>query len=627
MKRQLRAFGAALIFAVLCVSFLSAAGIAYAGTFTIADDFSADSGLWSYVGSAYRDAGAGNVVLTQNNNAQVGVLWLRDREIRDRKFTVEFSYLAGGGTGADGIVLMFYKNKNYSPGGGGVIGFIGGDLIPVAGYGVEFDNHYNYEHYGMDPSGRHIAVIKDRANNHLKYVNTDVVEDNRWHQARVVVDNRNITVFVDGNKMLEYVSPGDLDRTFGGLGFSGATGAFNHWHRIDNVRITLADEVAPSTNIDLEGITGNNGWFRSDVVATLNAEDGDGSGVSRTEYSFDGTNWITYTGPFTIAVEGLTTVYYRSIDKAGNVEATKSAVVLIDKTPPEITGAPTTAPNGNGWYNTGVVIHFEASDDVSGIASVTPDVLLTTEGEGLEVTGTAADRAGNTASCTVGGINIDLTAPSAAANPPGGTYSGAQSIALATSEPATFYYTTDGSEPGEESPVYEGPLEIAADTVFKFFAVDRAGNRSQIYTESYTILPLLNLKWYIYGCKQLDTGLDWTCDSDFGGITQTAADLASTTIVREDGDGDGMYDRAEITVQGGYPGYYNKIVLDVKNTGTEPIPLEQVKIANGNPEELELRLLESPASSIAPGRRKAIGIALRVKDGAAPGLFTFTVSL
>lgn len=122
----MRAFGAALIFAVLCVSFLSAAGIAYAGTFTIADDFSADSGLWSYVGSAYRDAGAGNVVLTQNNNAQVGVLWLRDREIRDRKFTVEFSYLAGGGTGADGIVLMFYKNKNYSPGGGGVIGFIGG---------------------------------------------------------------------------------------------------------------------------------------------------------------------------------------------------------------------------------------------------------------------------------------------------------------------------------------------------------------------------------------------------------------------------------------------------------------------------------------------------------------------
>lgn len=625
MKRQLRAFGAALIFAVLCIGFLSAAGIASAGTFTIEDDFSVDSGLWSYVGSAYRDAGAGNVVLTQNQNAQVGVLWLRDREIRDNKLTVEFSYLAGGGTGADGIVSMFYKNKNYSPGGGGVIGFIGADLKPVAGYGVEFDNHYNYEHYGMDPSWRHIAVVKDRANNHLKYVDTGVVEDNKWHHARIVVDNRTITVFVDGNKMLEYVSPGDLDRTFGGLGFSGATGAFNHWHRIDNVRITLDDGAAPATSIDLRGTPGANGWFRSDVMATLRAEDGDGSGISRTEYSFDGANWSTYTGPFTIAVEGRTTVYYRSIDKAGNVEATKSAEVLIDKTPPAITGAPTTAPNENGWYNAGVVIHFTATDDISGIASVTPDVTVSTEGENLQVTGTATDRAGNAASCTVGGINIDWTAPTVAAQPPGGTYSGAQTVALAAPEPATVYYTTDGSEPGEESPVYEGPLEIAADTVLKFFAVDRAGNRSQVYTENYTILPLL--KWYIYGCKQLDTGLDWTCDPDFGSITQTATDLASTTIVREDGDGDGMYDRAVITVRGGYPAYYNKIVLDVKNTGTEPIPLEQVKIANNNPDELELRLLESTASSIGPGRRKAIGIALRVKEGAVPGEFTFTVSL
>ncbi len=37
-------------------------------------------------------------------------------------------------------------------------------------------------------------------------------------------------------------------------------------------------------------------------------------------------------------------------------------------TPPVITGAPTTPANGYGWYKTNVVVHFEASDPVSGVA-------------------------------------------------------------------------------------------------------------------------------------------------------------------------------------------------------------------------------------------------------------------
>lgn len=145
-------------------------------------------------------------------------------------------------------------------------------------------------------------------------------------------------------------------------------------------------------------------------------------------------------------------------------------------------------------------------------------------------------------------------------------------------------------------------------------------------TAEVTITEVL-AKWYIYGCKQQDTGNDWICAPGFLNITQTGDDLASTTIIRSDTNGDGDDDSAEITVNDGYGGYYNSIVLDVKNTGPEPLQMDQVILTNNNPDELELLLKESLNAVIKPGRRKAIGIALRVNDGILPGDFSFTVSL
>ncbi len=83
----------------------------------------------------------------------------------------------------------------------------------------------------------------------------------------------------------------------------------------------------------------------------------------------------------------------------------------MDVTPPTITGYAMTEPNANGWYNQDVVIHFETTDAESGIESVTSDVTISTEGANQSVTGTATDKAGNTASFTVGNINIDKTSP------------------------------------------------------------------------------------------------------------------------------------------------------------------------------------------------------------------------
>lgn len=91
-----------------------------------------------------------------------------------------------------------------------------------------------------------------------------------------------------------------------------------------------------------------------------------------------------------------------------------------DTTPPTITATVTPEANENGWHNTDVTVHFDATDD-SGIkpGSVTPDVIFSAEGEDQSVIGGAEDNAGNKNSFTVGNINIDKTAPVTEATPIG----------------------------------------------------------------------------------------------------------------------------------------------------------------------------------------------------------------
>jgi outer membrane protein assembly factor BamB len=224
------------------------------------DNFSTDSGEWTYVetvynvytgekcpGSAYRDPGNEYLVLT-NSGYQAGVIWF-NRDISS-PFTAEFRYKAGSGTGADGLAFMFYKQKDYDPYNGGCLGFTtppGGSSssTPVPGYGIEFDNFNNGFDGGEgqfdDPSGNHIAIIKDSVDNHIKYVDDPRTEDDQWHNVKIIVGNSTIEVYVDSELLLRW--EGKIDRTYGGFGFSGATGYYDFWHIIDDVSIVLGETI------------------------------------------------------------------------------------------------------------------------------------------------------------------------------------------------------------------------------------------------------------------------------------------------------------------------------------------------------------------------------------------------
>src|SRR5437763_2202439 len=89
----------------------------------------------------------------------------------------------------------------------------------------------------------------------------------------------------------------------------------------------------------------------------------------------------------------------------------------VDKTPPTITGAASPAANAAGWNNSDVTVSFTCADALSAVASCAGPTILTSDGAAQSVTGTASDNAGNTASATVSGINIDKSPPPISAPP------------------------------------------------------------------------------------------------------------------------------------------------------------------------------------------------------------------
>lgn len=91
------------------------------------------------------------------------------------------------------------------------------------------------------------------------------------------------------------------------------------------------------------------------------------------------------------------------------------------------------------------------------------------------------DDGGSTPYWLINGIEIDAPEvdtepPITTADLPAGTYLGGQEVCLTSNEPATIYYTTDGSTPSENAPIYVQPIPLAGDATIRFFGVDTAGN-------------------------------------------------------------------------------------------------------------------------------------------------------
>ena len=95
-------------------------------------------------------------------------------------------------------------------------------------------------------------------------------------------------------------------------------------------------------------------------------------------------------------------------------------------------------------------------------------------------------------------IITDSKAPVVSVNLKGGSYYHQLNVVLTASEPATIYYTLNGTNPTRNSLVYTGPIILKTSQTIKFMAVDKSGTLSYVYTDKYKIYRTVN---YSYKAK------------------------------------------------------------------------------------------------------------------------------
>lgn len=181
---------------------------------------------------------------------------------------------------------------------------------------------------------------------------------------------------------------------------------------VDNTPPTLSFSVTPN---------GSNGWFTTpSATIGLTGDDGpNGSGTSQMVCTDNGSPALDSPSggtQFSVTGEGTHHISCTAHDVAGNVTPTATTTdVKIDSVAPNASTSVVPAPNAAGWNNTSATVHFDCTDNGSGIANgTTPGdigVAAETNGQTVSPSGPCTDNAGNTTAPPSALVKIDMTAP------------------------------------------------------------------------------------------------------------------------------------------------------------------------------------------------------------------------
>lgn len=226
------------------------------------------------------------------------------------------------------------------------------------------------------------------------------------------------------------------------------------------------DETAPTINGSKSPSPNANGWNNTDVTVSFTCTDAT-SGIK------------SCSGPTTLTNGGASQqVTGNAVDNADNSSSATVGGINIDKVAPSLSGAPTTLPNGAGWYNSDVTVHWTCGDNLSGVAGNCPaDSTISSEGTGLTATSSVSDKAGNTTTASSSPVKIDKTAPNTTATAPANWNNTDVTVSLDANDNlsgvAATYYKLDGGAQQNGTSV---AVSSEGDHTLTYWSVDDAGN-------------------------------------------------------------------------------------------------------------------------------------------------------
>jgi hypothetical protein len=259
------------------------------------------------------------------------------------------------------------------------------------------------------------------------------------------------------------------------------------------------------------------GWNKSDVTVTWACSDA-GSGV------------VGSTVSKTVSSEGSNqSATGTCVDQAGRTASATVSGISIDKTAPGILIGRSPSANSAGWNDGDVTVAWTGSDGLPGLVDAGGSTVIG-EGEDQSASATCTDKAGNTASDSVGNIDVDETDP-------GISYLGQSPDANAAgwnNTPVDLVWAcADGlSGPVEETATRRLDTEGAGQSATAT-CTDRAGNSTSDTQSGFDIdltKPVLSLVGTApTGWHRTDVTVEWTCTDALSGVaTSDLTDTVST---------------------------------------------------------------------------------------------------
>ncbi len=240
---------------------------------------------------------------------------------------------------------------------------------------------YNFEFYSVDVVGNEeetqgevLKIDNNKSITEYRIAPQGDVGENDWYLDDVMIELQiteqasgvDTTYYrINGEEWLEYSEPLFIEESgIYQIEFYSVDGAGNE-EDIQKIEVKV-DKEDPEMEHQLDGKSGEEGWYVSETELGLNAVD-QISGVDTVYYKINDGNWSEYKEPLQLE-SGVYNVEYYAEDNSGRTSSERNLEIKVDTGSPELT---VDLPETDGeWYTRSPDISTRVEDNWSGLDAV-----------------------------------------------------------------------------------------------------------------------------------------------------------------------------------------------------------------------------------------------------------------